>query len=211
MPGIQRERPGAEAIAAASGAPAIDLGDDIFMSPGLSNSYMLRDDDGRIIVNAGMGFQGPRHRAAFDAVGPAPTRAVVFTQGHYDHVGGVDCLREEDTEVIAHANFGTWRDDNKRLEAFRVRNAAFAWMDAIAAARSHARECTPGCHHPGPPGSDQDVSRPDGSPDRGAGDGAPVHAGRRDDRRPGRLAPRLQDAASAAISSDHCSATCPTW
>ncbi len=144
MPGIHRERPGAEAIAAASGAPAIDLGDGIFMSPGLSNSYLLRDGDGRIIVNTGMGFEGPRHRAAFDAVAPTPTRAVVFTQGHYDHVGGVDCLREEGTQVIAQANFGAWRDDNERLEAFRVRNAAFAWIDAIAAARSHAEDAPRG-------------------------------------------------------------------
>ena len=144
MSGIHRERPGAEAIAAATGAPAIDLGDGIFMSPGLSNSYLLRADDGRIIVNTGMGFEGPRHRTAFDAVEAAPTRAVVFTQGHYDHVGGVDCLREESTEVIAQANFGTWRDDNERLEAFRVRNAAFAWMDAIAAARSHAGDAPRG-------------------------------------------------------------------
>ena len=106
MSGIHRERPGAEAIAAASGAPAVDLGDGIFMSPGLSNSYLLRDDDGRIIVNTGMGFEGPRHRAAFDAVEAGADPCVVFTQGHYDHVGGVDCLREEGTEVIAQANFG---------------------------------------------------------------------------------------------------------
>jgi alkyl sulfatase BDS1-like metallo-beta-lactamase superfamily hydrolase len=144
MPGIHRERPGAEAIAAASGAPAVDLGDGIFMSPGLSNSYLLREDDGRVIVNTGMGFEGPRHRAAFDAVEATATHAVVFTQGHYDHVGGVDCLREEGTEVIAQANFGTWRDDNERLEAFRVRNAAFAWIDAIAAARSHAGDAPRG-------------------------------------------------------------------
>jgi len=144
VPGIHRERPGAEAIAAAGGAPAVDLGDDIFMSPGLSNSYLLRDDDGRIIVNTGMGFEGPRHRATFDAVEARSIHAVVFTQGHYDHVGGVDCLREEDTEVIAHANFATWRDDNERLEAFRVRNAAFAWINAIAAARSHAADAPRG-------------------------------------------------------------------
>ena len=85
-----------------------------------------------------MGFEGPRHRRAFDAVDAAVTRVVLLTQGHYDHVGGVDCLREEGTEVVAQANFGTWRDDNERLEAFRVRNAAFAWIDAILAARELA-------------------------------------------------------------------------
>ena len=140
MPGIHRERPGADAIAAATGAPALDLGDGIFMSPGLSNSYLLQTDDGRIIVNTGMGFEGPLHRQAFDAVDASPTRAVVLTQGHYDHVGGVDSVRDEGSEVIAQANFETWRADNERLETFRVRNAAFAWMHAILAATAHARK-----------------------------------------------------------------------
>jgi glyoxylase-like metal-dependent hydrolase (beta-lactamase superfamily II) len=138
MPGIHRRRPGADAIAATRGEPAVDLGDGIWMSPGLSNTYLLQTGDGRIIVNTGMGFEGPLHRRAFDAVDDTPTRAIILTQGHFDHVGGVDCLRQEDTDVVAQADFARWRDDNERLETFRSRNAAFAWMDAIMAAISHA-------------------------------------------------------------------------
>ena len=136
--GIHRQRPGADAIAATRGEPAVDLGDGIWMSPGLSNSYLLQTDDGRIIVNTGMGFEGPLHRRAFDAVDDAPTRAIILTQGHFDHVGGVDCLRDEGTDVIAQADFARWRDDNERLETFRSRNAAFAWMHAIVAAIEYA-------------------------------------------------------------------------
>jgi alkyl sulfatase BDS1-like metallo-beta-lactamase superfamily hydrolase len=143
MPGIHRERPGADSIAAATGAPAIDLGDGIFLSPGLSNSYLIRTDEGRVIVNTGMGFEGPLHRRVYDAVDPSPTRAIVLTQGHYDHVGGVDRLRDEGTDVIAQAGFGVWRDDNERLAAFRARNAAFAWSKAIAAALDYARDLPP--------------------------------------------------------------------
>ena len=139
MPGIHRERPGADALAAADGSPAVDLGDDIWMSSGLSNSYLLRTDDGRIVVNTGMGFESPLHRRAYDAVDPSPTRAIVLTQGHYDHVGGVDVLRDDGTDVIAQADFHIWRDDNERLEAFRSRNSAFAFIDAILAAVEHAR------------------------------------------------------------------------
>ncbi len=138
MPGIYRERPGAESIAPSTGAPAADLGDGIWLSPGLSNSYLLETGDGRIIVNTGMGFEGPLHRRAFDAVDPSPTRAIVFTQGHFDHVGGADSLRDDGTELIAQTNFMSWRADNERLEAFRTRNAAFAWMRAILAALEHA-------------------------------------------------------------------------
>jgi alkyl sulfatase BDS1-like metallo-beta-lactamase superfamily hydrolase len=137
--GIHRERPGADAIAAATGAPAIEVGDRIWMSPGLSNSYLIGTDDGPIVVNTGMGFEGPLHRRAYETVEAGRTRVVVFTQGHFDHVGGVDSLRDADTEVIAQANFTTWRDDNERLERFRSRNAAFAWIDAILAAMEHAK------------------------------------------------------------------------
>ncbi len=138
MTGIHRERPGAEAIAPATGEPAVELGDGIWLSPGLSNSYLIDGDDGRLIINTGMGFEGPLHRRAYDAARPAPTRSIVFTQGHYDHVGGTDSLRGEGTELIAQANFMSWRADNERLGAFRSRNAAFAWIRAIVAAMEHA-------------------------------------------------------------------------
>ncbi len=138
MTGIHRERPGADAIAPATGQPAIDLGDGIWLSPGLSNSYLIELDDGRLVVNTGMGFEGPLHRRSYEVIGPAPTRAIVFTQGHYDHVGGTDSLRDEGTELIAQSNFLSWRADNERLGTFRSRNAAFAWMRAIVAAMEHA-------------------------------------------------------------------------
>jgi glyoxylase-like metal-dependent hydrolase (beta-lactamase superfamily II) len=139
MAGIHRERPGAADMTAATDAAAVDLGDGIWMSPGWTNSYLIRTDDGRIVINTGMGFEGPLHRRAFDAVDPSPTRAVLLTQGHYDHVGGVDVLRDADSDVVAQANFTIWREDNERLETFRSRNSAFAFMDAILAAMEYAR------------------------------------------------------------------------
>ena len=139
MTGIHRLRPGADAMAGATGASAVDLGNGIWMSPGWSNSYLLQTDEGRVVVNAGMGFEGPLHRRAYDAVDTSPVHSLVLTQGHYDHVGGVDALKDPETEVIAHANFHVWRDDNERLETFRSRNSAFAFIDAIIAAMDYAR------------------------------------------------------------------------
>ena len=139
MSGLHRRRRGADAIEPCRGDPAVDLGDGIWMSPGLSNTYLLQTDDGRVLVNTGMGFEGPLHQRAYRDVGSGPLRAIVLTQGHYDHVGGTDVLREEATDIVAQRNFASWRADNERLESFRVRNAAFAWMDAIAAAFEHAR------------------------------------------------------------------------
>ena len=139
MPGIHRERPGADAIAPATDDPAVDVGDGVWLSPGLSNSYLITTSEGRVVVNAGMGFEGPLHRATYDTVDGSPIRAVILTQGHYDHVGGLPVMVDEGTDLIAQANHGVWRHDNQRLEAFRSRNSAFAWIDAILAAMEHTR------------------------------------------------------------------------
>lgn len=130
---IYRQRPGADAIAAATDAPAVDLGDGIWMSPGLSNTYMLPTSEGRIIVNCGMGFEAPYHRAAFDAVDDSPIHTIFLTQGHPDHLGGVDAFRGPATRLVTHANFRTFRDDFERLQAFRQRNSAFAFAEKLQA------------------------------------------------------------------------------
>ena len=139
MAGIHRTRPGAADMAGATGVTAVACGDGVWMSPGWSNSYMLATDEGRVIINTGMGFEGPLHRGAFDAIDTSPVRAVLLTQGHFDHVGGIDVVKDAASEVVAQANFAMWRDDNERLETFRSRNSAFAFMDAIIAAMEYAR------------------------------------------------------------------------
>lgn len=130
---IYRSRPGAEAMRPASADRATEIRPGIWCSPGLSNSYLLTTAQGRIVVNAGMGFEGPVHRANFDAVDNSPVRYIIVTQGHYDHVGGLDSVRDPDTQVIAQANWPMWRDDNARLMAYRIERSAFAFTDTLAA------------------------------------------------------------------------------
>jgi len=131
MAGIHRERPGAVDLAAATDTPAQPLGDGVWMSPGVSNSYAVATDEGRVIVNGGLVFEGPLHRKAFADV-PGPTRAIVVTQGHADHWGGVNSLRDEgtlDTQVVMHRNYRYWRDDNTLLMSLTVGGRTFelAW------------------------------------------------------------------------------------
>ena len=85
-----------------------------------------------MIVNTGMGFEGPVHRANFDAVDASPVRYIVFTQGHVDHVGGLDSVRDPETTVVAQANWTLWRDDNERLIPYRASRSAFAFKDTLA-------------------------------------------------------------------------------
>jgi len=129
---IWRSRPGADAMAPASAERAQEVAPGIWCSPGLTNSYLLTTTDGRVVVNAGMGFEAPVHRANFDAVDPGPVRYIVITQGHYDHVGGIDTLRDPLTKVVAQANWRSWRDDNERLMSYRVARSAFAFRNTLA-------------------------------------------------------------------------------
>lgn len=143
MTGLWRTRPGAHELAPAAAEAALPIGPGIWMSPGLSNSYLISTDEGRIVINTGMGFEGAVHRANYDEVDSSPTRFVILTQGHYDHVGGIDHLTEDGTDVIAHATWRVWRDDNERLADFRIRNSAFAFMDRVLKGMAATKERFP--------------------------------------------------------------------
>jgi alkyl sulfatase BDS1-like metallo-beta-lactamase superfamily hydrolase len=142
VPGIHRERPGADDLAVATGEPAVSLGDGIWMSPGVSNSYAIATDEGRVIVNGGLFFEGVQRLKAFTDV-PGPTRAIIVTQGHADHWGGVNALRERDTDVVMQANYRYWRDDNVRLGGYRAPKTTFAFQKFTDAVMEHLKEIDP--------------------------------------------------------------------
>ncbi|BBY18248.1 MBL fold metallo-hydrolase [Mycolicibacterium litorale] len=127
---VYLSRPGGDDILGA-GAPAEEVSPGIWLSPGLSNSYLLTTGEGRIVLNTGMGFEGPVHRANYDAIDTAPIRYVILTQGHVDHVGGIDSVADPDSDIVAQANWETWRRDNDVLAAFRAQNSSFAWVDKV--------------------------------------------------------------------------------
>ena len=126
MAAIHRERPGAGDLAAASGDPATSLGDDIWMSEGVSNAYAVMTDAGRVFVNTGLVFEAPQRKKAFEHLN-ASTPAIIVTQGHADHWGGVNALRDPETDVVMHANYRYWRDDNERLTPVRASKTSFAF------------------------------------------------------------------------------------
>lgn len=144
---VWRYRPDTYSVLPAQPVPAIDLGGDIWMSQGLSNAHMLPTAAGRVIINCGMGFESPYHRAAFDAVDDSPVRTIILTQGHPDHFGGVDTFLDPGAELITQANFFTFRTDFEKLADFRQRNSSFAWAkqswDVIAKMMENGEEVRP--------------------------------------------------------------------
>jgi glyoxylase-like metal-dependent hydrolase (beta-lactamase superfamily II) len=137
---VYRSRPNAFDIRPASQPAARAVAEGVWLSEGLSNSYLVVTAEGRVVVNTGMGFEAPVHRRNYDAVDRGPIRYVILTQGHVDHVGGVDLFREAGTEVVAQAGNAAQQADDARIARFRARRSAFAWSDAIARANRHIRE-----------------------------------------------------------------------
>jgi len=122
-----KARPGFGAMEPASQTRAIKLNDFIYMSPGTSNAYMLVTPAGRILINTGMGFEALIHKQAFDAICPGPTPYILLTQGHVDHVGGVNHFREADTQLIAHTSLAACQHDDERIQFVRT-NQAYRWF-----------------------------------------------------------------------------------
>ena len=140
------QRPGFAAMQPANLASAqrdkpIALGHGIWLSPGTSNAYMVVTDQGRVIINTGMGFEALTHKRLFDVVCPGPTPFIVLTQGHVDHVGGVAQFKSAETNVIAQQNNAQCQRDDERIQPVRS-SQAYIWFQstidsAIQVAKDH--------------------------------------------------------------------------
>lgn len=124
-------RPGKELLRPVYDDPAHPIVDGlVYRSGGTTAAYMVLTDSGRVIVNTGMGYEAPHHKRVFDAIRPGPTHHIITTQGHVDHLGGVDLFTEPGTTYIAQANNPAHQRDDKRIQALRMRTAGI-WFDML--------------------------------------------------------------------------------
>jgi alkyl sulfatase BDS1-like metallo-beta-lactamase superfamily hydrolase len=126
-----RNQPDFFAVGPAASPAAIDMGHGVWCSPGMSSSYLITTDDARVVVNTGMWFEGATHKRNFDAVCNAPTRYIVLTQSHTDHIGGIDRFREPGTELIAQANIRACQADDVRIHGLRIRRSLPFFADVM--------------------------------------------------------------------------------
>jgi alkyl sulfatase BDS1-like metallo-beta-lactamase superfamily hydrolase len=132
---IWRSRPDAFAMQPATNVRQKQVHSLVWMSEGYSNSFLVVTPGGRVVINTGMGFEAPVHKAYYDAIDASPIRYIVLTQGHVDHVGGVDHFKERGTLVVAQANNAEHQSYDARLAPFRQRRSSFAFARAFQLAK----------------------------------------------------------------------------
>ena len=111
--------------------------DFISMSEGNSNTYLVETPEGHVLINTGMGFEAPIHHRNFsDLAGEIDGKIAyaIVTQGHVDHVGGVQYFRDRNPglQLIAHANNEEHQTYDARLARFRQARSAFRFTDTFA-------------------------------------------------------------------------------
>lgn len=122
------DRPGKELLVPRYEDPARQITDFLYRSSGTTASYCLVTAKSRVIVNTGLGYEAPHHKRVFDAVFSGPTPYIITTQGHVDHVGGVELFRQPDTSYVAQAHNLECQRDDARIKRFRLRTARI-WFD----------------------------------------------------------------------------------
>uniref|UniRef100_UPI0035631467 MBL fold metallo-hydrolase n=1 Tax=Litorivivens sp. TaxID=2020868 RepID=UPI0035631467 len=118
------------------------INDFISLSEAFSNAYRIETSEGGIQLNAGMGFEAPVIDDNLSQHSSTPLHTLILTQGHVDHVGGVDYFRSKHPtmRVIAGANNPEHQSYDARLAAFRSKRSAFAFHHKFASAFAHYHE-----------------------------------------------------------------------
>lgn len=107
------------------------INDFIVMTEANSNVYMIETAEGGILLNTGMGFESPVIHHNLRKFSQVPIRFIITTQGHVDHVGGVQYFRNlyPDLEYIATAANEEHQTYDARLQKFRAARSAFRFQD----------------------------------------------------------------------------------
>ncbi|MET0270913.1 MAG: MBL fold metallo-hydrolase [Sphingomonas sp.] len=99
-------------------AEAIAITDFVFMAYDISNAYLVTTGDGDVVINTGFPDNAERTAALLGAKRTGPLRRIILTQSHADHFGGLDALKEPETQVIVQAGFTANLADMMSLQPF---------------------------------------------------------------------------------------------
>lgn len=107
------------------------VNDFIVMTEACSNVYLIETPEGGILINSGMGFEAPVIHHNLKRFSNVPVKYLITTQGHVDHVGGVQYFRDQfpGLRYIATAENEEHQNYDARLQPFRGARSAFRFQD----------------------------------------------------------------------------------
>lgn len=117
--------------AAETQAAATAITDFVWMVEDQSNAYLVTTSDGDVLVNTGFLTTGERTKALLAPHRTGPLRAIILTQSHPDHFGGVPQLREDGTKIVVQANFVENKQDAARLARFFGPRTFKLWSSVV--------------------------------------------------------------------------------
>ncbi len=97
---------------------AVAITDFIFMVQDISNAYLVTTADGDVMVNTGFLTTGARNKALLAPHRTGALRAIILTQSHADHYGGLDHFLEPESKLIVQANFLDNQNDMNGLQPY---------------------------------------------------------------------------------------------
>src|SRR5580700_9971927 len=100
------------------------VNDAIYLALGFSNTFLVRTDDGNVVIDTSSPVSAKKHYELLRKVSDAPVRYVILTHGHPDHTGGLRYWIEPGTKLVVQQNYLELRGYQERLKNYLGRTGA---------------------------------------------------------------------------------------
>ncbi len=100
------------------------VNDAIYVALGFSNTFLVRTDDGNVVIDTSSAVSAKKHHELLQKVSDAAVQYVILTHGHHDHTGGLRYWMGPNTKLVVQHNYLEFNSYQERLRAYLNRTGA---------------------------------------------------------------------------------------